>query len=120
MAVAALVAAFTIRAQEPGKIVVERGDTIYGGWEFYIPDSLARRTPWHPDYRNADAFTPRPVVSMTSVIVMPKLPSSVMVLNNNSLRLGQNFTISNGQAWNWGPYPNSFLDARTLSMPLPR
>lgn len=48
-----------------------------------------------------------------------ELPARVMVLDNNTLRLGSRFGLSNGQAWNWGPYPDSFLDARTLSFPMP-
>lgn len=56
-----------------------------------------------------------------SVVLTPSrnLPSRVMVLDNNTLRLGSRFGLSNGQAWNWGPYPDSFLDARTLSFPMP-
>lgn len=56
-----------------------------------------------------------------SVVLTPSrnLPGRVMVLDNNTLRLGSHFGLSNGQAWNWGPYPDSFLDARTLSFPMP-
>ena len=59
---------------------------------------------------------------MTSVVVIHKenLPSRVTVIDNNTLRLGRHFTISNGQAWNNGSFPDAFLDARTISMPLPR
>ena len=34
-----------------------------------------------------------------------------------TLRLGPRFTLSNGQAWNWSPFPDAYLDARTLSFP---
>ena len=27
---------------------------------------------------------------------------------------------TNGQAWNWSPFPDAYLDARTLSFPMPR
>ena len=33
--------------------------------------------------------------------------------------LGPRFMLSNGQASNWGPYPDSYLDARTISLPMP-
>ena len=64
----------------------------------------------------------KPSVTMTSVVVIQKenLPSRVTVIDNNTLRLGRHFTISNGQAWNNGSFPDAFLDARTISMPLPR
>ena len=48
------------------------------------------------------------------------LPSRITVIDNNTLRLGQHFNLSNGQAWNWSPFPDAFLDARTLSFPMPR
>ena len=54
------------------------------------------------------------------VIQKENLPSRVTVIDNNTLRLGRHFTISNGQAWNNGSFPDAFLDARTISMPLPR
>lgn len=122
MAVAAMAAAVALRAQEPGKIKVEHRDTIREGWEFYVPDSLSHQMPWRPDYRRIEMGYTRPVVSMSSVVVAPpaiNVPSSVMVLNNNTLRLGNYFNLSVGQAQLWGPYPDSYLDARTLSMPMP-
>ena len=64
----------------------------------------------------------KPTVSMTSVVVIQKenLPSRITVIDNNTLRLGAHFTLSNGQAWNWSPFPDAYLDARTLSFPMPR
>ena len=63
-----------------------------------------------------------PHLSTPSVTVLrPKdLPRSVTVFDDNILRLPRRFLLSNGQAWNHGPFPDSYLDARTLSMPLPR
>ncbi len=128
MIVAAIVAALalqthqTLRAQEPAKVTIQHRDTIRGGWEFYIPDSLAHAMPWHPDYRDMELARSQPAVTMTSVLVAPpkqNIPSNVMVLNNNSLRLGHYFNLSVGQAQQWGSYQDSFLDARTISMPLP-
>ncbi len=48
------------------------------------------------------------------------LPPHVYVLNNISLQIGGYVNLTNGQAWLWSPYPNGYLDARTLSLPLPR
>lgn len=85
---------------------------------FTLPDSLSHMTPWRPEYRN-DTRRAKPQVSMTSVVVIQRenLPSRVTVIDNNTLRLGPRFTLSNGQAWNWSPFPDAYLDARTLSFP---
>lgn len=48
------------------------------------------------------------------------LPARVYVLNNISLQIGGYVNLTNGQAWLFGPYPAGYLDARTLSVPLPR
>lgn len=48
------------------------------------------------------------------------LPTRIYVINNISLQVGGYVNLTNGQAWLWGPYPSSYLDARTLSMPLSR
>lgn len=86
---------------------------------FTLPDSLAHMSPWHPDYLPINTAV-QPKISMTSVVEIQRdnLPSRVMVLDNNTLRLGPHFNLSNGQAWNWGPYPDAYLDARTLSFPM--
>ena len=63
----------------------------------------------------------QPLVAGSSVLRIEAkgLPTRVYVLNNVSLQIGGYVTLSNGQAWLWSPYPNGFLDARTLSLPLP-
>lgn len=85
-------------------------------------DTMETMLSWRPDYRYMEPMEVRPVVSMSSLVtvVSQPVPSQVMVLDNNMLRLSRRFLLSNGQAWNHGPYLNSFLDARTLSLPLPR
>lgn len=84
-------------------------------------DSLASRSLWQPDYRSMEPLPVQPVVSMSSVVAIreEQLPRQVRVVDNMTL-LGPHFVLSNGQAWNWGPYPDSFLDARTISLPMPR
>ncbi|NAI90329.1 hypothetical protein GUB92_27990 [Escherichia coli] len=117
---AALLAALAISAQEPNKFGLKKPDSLRN--KFELPDSLAHLSPWKPDYRAEGKMKVKPSVTMTSVVVIQKenLPSRVTVIDNNTLRLGRHFTISNGQAWNNGSFPDAFLDARTISMPLPR
>ena len=118
---AALLAALAISAQEPNKFGLKKPDSPRSG-KYELPDSLAHLSPWKPDYRAEGRMKVKPSVTMTSVVVIHKenLPSRVTVIDNNTLRLGRHFTISNGQAWNNGSFPDAFLDARTISMPLPR
>ena len=127
----ALLAALAISAQEPNKFGLKNPiRPARGSMSFPIrsvtsssfPDSLAHLSPWKPDYRAEGKMKVKPSVTMTSVVVIQKenLPSRVTVIDNNTLRLGRHFTISNGQAWNNGSFPDAFLDARTISMPLPR
>lgn len=120
MAIAALFAALTVAAQEP-KFDIPRADSLRLSG-FQLPDSLAHLTPWKPDYRTMSPIQSKPNVSMTSVVVIQRenLPSRVTVIDNNTLRLGSHFTLSNGQAWNWSPFPDAYLDARTLSFPMRR
>ena len=62
-----------------------------------------------------------PWESEISVVqVRNRLPVHIDVPRNTPRRIATSLWISNGQAWNWGAYPDAFLDARTLSMPLPR
>lgn len=124
----ALLAALAISAQEPNKFGLKKPDSPRSGKyelpdslrnKFELPDSLAHLSPWKPDYRAEGKMKVKPSVTMTSVVVIQKenLPSRVTVIDNNTLRLGRHFTISNGQAWNNGSFPDAFLDARTISMP---
>ena len=48
------------------------------------------------------------------------LPEHMHVINNIVLQIGGYVNLTNGQAWIWSPYPNGYLDARTLSLPMPR
>ena len=109
-------------AQEPSKFRFAPTDSLPAAMRFDTVDSLARRWPDRPDYRTAEFERPAPAVSMTSVVIIPQhaLPARVTVLDNNTLRMGKHFNISNGQAGNWGPFPDAYLDARTLSFPMPR
>lgn len=120
-AAAALLAALTAMAQEPNPFDYIRRDTTRNRG-FQLPDSLAHLSPWREDFRTVSPVRTKPKVSMTSVVVIQNenLPARVTVIDNNTLRLGRHFTIGNGQAWNNGPFPDAYLDARTLSFPMPR
>ena len=93
--------------------------------EFRLPDSLGLWTLDPPDWDDRPAFeegvSVRPVVPMTSVVVLlhEYLPVRTMILRNNTLRLGRYVVVSNGQAENWAPEPAGYLDARTISLPIP-
>lgn len=117
-AAVALVVAAAASAQDPKSI----SNAIRPHVGFALPDSLAHMSPWKPDYKTMAPVKTKPTVSMTSVVVIQKenLPSRITVIDNNTLRLGAHFTLSNGQAWNWSPFPDAYLDARTLSFPMPR
>ena len=122
-AAVALLLALTVSARDPEPRFELKPDTVrHTTPGFTLPDSLAHMSPWKPDYRTMAPIRTKPAVSMTSVVVIQRenLPSRVTVIDNNTLRLGPHFNLSNGQAWNWGPFPNAYLDARTLSFPMPR
>lgn len=89
--------------------------------------------PYDPAFSPAPTFPPRPErpprVVWRLPLAAPVLPSvrrrdglpvRIYVINNISLQIGGYVNLTNGQAWIWSPYPNGYLDARTLSMPLPR
>lgn len=91
-------------------------------YEFKLPDSLSHMTPWLPALNHPDRINPlKPAVSMTSLTrpAQDDIPRRVSVISDGILRT-KHLTISNGQAWNWSPFPDAYLDARTLSMPMPR
>ncbi len=60
----------------------------------------------------------RYAVPYSSLVILPKLPDHVKVIPDG-FRLSRSWSvgISNGQASNWGEFPNAYLDARTLSFP---
>lgn len=67
--------------------------------------------------RHFDQLQMTPVVSMSSLMKMrAKYAMRKIDIIPYQVRSSW-FTISNGQAQNWGPYPDSYLDARTLSFP---
>lgn len=107
---------------EPEAKVEFRPDTILRHTQpgFTLPDSLAHLSPWRPDYQYHPEVRTTPKISMSSIVEIQRenLPSRVTVIDNNTLRLGPHFTVSNGQAWNWSPFPDAYLDARTLSFPM--
>ena len=108
-------------AQEPSTHAFGNAETPHAE-ETLFPDASVLPTPWLSDFMSVEPVRPRPAVTMTSVAELRQenLPRRIVVLNNNVLRLGEHVTLSNGQAWHWGPFPDAFLDARTLSFPMSR
>ena len=85
---------------------------------FYsVPDSLARPIIWKMTQEDMPIVNVQPTVSMTSVVLVEggNAPKRVVVVN---FKLARRLSISNGQAWNYSPYPNGHLDARTLRFPM--
>lgn len=68
----------------------------------------------------AQPRAPQPPRQQSVRVVHHGFPPRVYVLNNISLQIGGYVNLTNGQAWLFSPYPNGYLDARTLSLPLPR
>lgn len=104
-----------------------------------LPSDSLRPTEWHIRYDTTLAhhlpllplpdtrplignLKLQPLVPGSSIVRLEVrgLPTRIYVLNNITLQVGGYVNLTNGQAWIFGPYPASKLDARTLSMPLPR
>ena len=121
-----------------GLFVVTCAEAQEGGFRFSEADSL-RPMEWHVRYDSLHAlhlplmppekerplvgnFRIRPLVPGSSIVRLEVqgLPSRIYVLNNITLQVGGYINLTNGQAWIFGPTPAAFLDARTLSLPLPR
>lgn len=114
----AIIFALSASAQEPKFELPELGKPSKPELDFILPDSLAHLAPWQASLKHTDHMTAKPIVPMTSVVVIQhkNMPARVTVINSNSLRYRKT-TLSNGQSWNWSPYPDAHLDARTLSFP---
>ncbi|HJC26346.1 hypothetical protein [uncultured Alistipes sp.] len=145
LAVLALAAALTAwgqefsipRREDPRKAMLPK---------FEYPDSMTQMYFWQPDI---SVLYPLPTdlpqknfkkrdAERTPEILVPMKPATqrTRVSGSNVLQIGPFVTLSNGQAWNWHPSPEfflgperrpvwgsfigSYLDARTLSFPMPR
>ena len=76
---------------------------------------------WEPSEEFADEMIRiEPAISMSSLMKVEQrnAPRHIVVMPNRALRIWR-LEISNGSAGNWGSFPNSYLDARTLSFPTP-
>ena len=104
-----------------------------------LPSDLLRPMEWHVQYDSSRLhhlpLLPlpdtrplignlkwQPLIPGSSIVRLEVqgLPTRIYVLNNITLQIGGYVNLTNGQAWIFGPYPASMLDARTLSLPLPR
>lgn len=109
----------SVSAQEYSRLSLEQPDTLSVTEPFVLPDTVVHMIPWMPSYEVMAPVGGKPAISMTSLVLLPKvtLPRRVRVFEGSPRRLSRRLTVSNGQAWNWGPYPDAYLDARTLSFP---
>ena len=125
-----LSAAVSVSAQQPENpdapaIGREEGMAIH---DYDDLDGLPDISKWLPveqfarelQAQQMSRFAP---TEFSTSMVIPKRPKRFVVISpdNNTIKFGSSFSISNGSAGNWGvPYPSAFLDARTLSFPVPR
>lgn len=83
-----------------------------------FPDTMQLHVPHLYERRYFDQSHMTPMVSMSSLMkIRAKYAMRKIDIIPYQVRSSW-FTISNGQAHNWGPYPDSYLDARTLSFPI--
>ena len=92
--------------------------------EYYlqlIPDSVQLKAPTlYPAGYFSVSTSMTPIISMSSLMeIRSKYALRKIDIIPYKARSGW-FSISNGQAQNWSPYPDGNLDARTLSFPAPR
>mgnify|MGYP001526618232 FL=1 len=116
---------WTDAGQNPPEIKTPDRKTAERIEEYYLskmlPDSVQIKA---PSLYPADYFSPSttmtPVISMSSLMeIRTKYALRRIDIVPYKIRSGW-FSISNGQAQNWSPYPDGHLDARTLSFPVPR
>ncbi len=110
--------------QESGR-GVRKADSLSGAPEIRFGDPYGQQYGRQDGHRLPPApplrFEVYPWETETSVVqVRNRLPEHIDVPLNTPRRIATSLWISNGQAWNWGAYPDAFLDARTISVPLPR
>ena len=97
LATAALAVALAASAQEP-KFDFRRDSTHTSG--FTLPDSLAHMSPWETRLQDDGPGQTQThgVDDFGGGDPEGEPPSRITVINNNTLRLGQHFNLSNGQA----------------------
>ena len=127
--VCAMSVAVSVRAQQPqspDSPEIERKEHIPpADDDLEAPPDITKWLPvekFAQELQAAESAKFHPTTFSTSMVLPKAKVKSVRVMpDNNSIKFGQHFTISNGSAGNWGvPYPSAFLDARTLSFPPPR
>ena len=110
---------WTAASQNPPEIKTPDRKAAERIEEYYLskmlPDSMQLKA---PSLYPADYFSPSttmtPVISMSSLMeIRTKYALRRIDIVPYKVRSGW-FSISNGQAQNWSPYPDGHLDARTL------
>lgn len=120
--------AAVVMAEEPDTVWLYRPTTEERVAWMRLVDSLTHPhiEPLSPNDRRQEELLMQlrlhPVIPPFSLegIVRPVEGSSrILIINDRWLQVGPHLQLSNGQAWLWGGYPIGYLDARTLSLPLP-
>lgn len=65
---------------------------------------------------------PEPTYQQPTVAISPEIFRLGRIIINprtQVLYLAPGFVFSNGQAQNWSVYPDGYIDARTISLPVP-
>ena len=110
-----------LMAQEDHPFRIQGLDTMRNrGWQ--LPDSMNHLVRWHSLNYRLPKVKARRMVTMTSIVVVEDakfVNRRVDVFGDNRFHVGKRLVIFNGQAWKNSPFPDAYLDARTLSMPLP-
>ncbi len=116
---ASAVAATTFAQELKVPITTEPTPSITS--EFSVGEGYEQMIQWEasPATMRPDRELPEVKLSEIAFDEFDAKPKGV-VLTEKSLLIGRYIYISNGQAGNNGPYPDSYLDARTISLPLPR
>lgn len=120
-----LLTAAAAAGQEPGARTPDRDSVRLGNPTDAFAaaagtaDTAALSSQWRFDPATLRMVRVEPVAPASSVAILRSegAPARVVVLGDNTLRLGRRLILSNGQAYHWGPYPDALLDARTLSFP---
>lgn len=122
-----LLATLPITAQQQeSDLTILPADSLHPEeWHVHYDSIYALHLPLYPPpepHPLIGNLSVQPLVAGSSIvrIDVQGFPTRIYVVNNVILQIGSRLRITNGQAWLFAPYPAGKLDARTLSLPLPK
>lgn len=115
----------TAQQQESGFAILPADSLHPEEWHVHYDSIYALHLPLYPPpapHPLIGNLRVQPLVAGSSIvrIEVQGFPTRIYVINNVILQIGSRLRVTNGQAWLFGPYPAGKLDARTLSLPLPK